>query len=66
MALLLSQHKIIEWLTDKLSRHTRLTIESVPNKAHQHVSIDHIYAPYKSPTSDDCFEKNMQLTSMLF
>ena len=25
MALLLSQHKIIEWLTDKTSRHIRLT-----------------------------------------
>lgn len=30
MALLLSQHKIIEWLSDKISRHVRPTIEAAP------------------------------------
>ena len=28
MALLLSQHKIIEWLTDRLSSHSSLTMEA--------------------------------------
>jgi hypothetical protein len=33
MALLLLQHKIIEWLTDKITRQVRLIIELAPRQS---------------------------------
>lgn len=38
MALLLSQHKIIEWLTDKISTHVSLIIEPAPRQTQQQSS----------------------------
>jgi hypothetical protein len=35
MALLLSQHKIIEWFTDKISRRVSLTREAAPKQTRQ-------------------------------
>ena len=38
MALLISQHKLIEWLTDRMSTHVSLIIEPAPRQTRQQSS----------------------------
>jgi hypothetical protein len=53
MALLLSQHKIIEWLTDKISRRVILTREAAPKQTRQWLSSNSESNPVHIDNAED-------------
>ena len=53
MALLLSQHKIIEWLTDKISKRVILTREAAPKQTRQWLSSNSESNPVHIDNAED-------------